>query len=86
MSKVTKGQKQNVENYKTEKCWKLQKAEKGGKIQYSKGKIRGKLSPRRIKKVAKNSPRFFLLVNSVEKNNISKITKSLIKKLKLKII
>jgi hypothetical protein len=56
-----------VENYK--------KSRKGRKIWYSIGQIRGKISSLRIKKVAKNSPGLFLLVNSVAKKK-SKITKS----------
>jgi hypothetical protein len=44
---------------KKQKFRKLQKAEKGRKIWYSMGKIRGRFSSRRIKKVAKNSPGHF---------------------------
>jgi hypothetical protein len=80
-------------NYKTSKVTKcritkgrkLQNVEKGRKLRYSMGKIRGRISSLRIKKVAKNSPRLFLLVNSVEKKTNVENSKSL-KQVKHKII
>jgi hypothetical protein len=66
---------------------KLQKAKKGRKIRHSMGKIRGKFSSLRIKKVAKNSPGLFSFSKQWSKKpKMSKITKSWRKKVKLKII
>jgi hypothetical protein len=65
---------------------KSQKAKKGRKIQYSMGKIRGKISSLRIRKGGKNSPGHSFKLNSVEKKTkMLKITKSW-KKWKYKII
>ncbi len=61
---------QNVESYKGRitKGRKLLNIEKGRKLRYTMGKIRGQISSLSIENVAKNSPGLFLLVNSIEKN------------------